>query len=112
MSHCKYYYNVYNGSLRWNFIQNGTLDCDSEKVNVHSKLLECKVLDETPCVGKFRTKFWYRSNNNKIEHIVSEKDIENYSVIFLTTIIALLDTQELILFEQCQTHKHLLAALT
>ena len=88
--------------------------------------LECKVLDEVPCVGKARTKFWYRFNDNKIKHRVSEKHIEKYSVNFLTTIIALLHctkneeilngklnlcavlgTQKLILFEQCETHKHL-----
>ena len=51
--------------------------------------LECKVLDETPCVGKARTKFWYRFNDNKSKHRVSEKHIEKYSVNFLTAITLL-----------------------
>ena len=43
----------------------GPLNCDSEEVLY---LLKCKVCGEIPYVGKAKTKFRYRFNNNKSKH--------------------------------------------
>ena len=46
-------------------IQNGPLNCNSEKVLFP---LKSKVSGETPYVGKVKTKFRYRFNNYKNKH--------------------------------------------
>ena len=120
--HCTFCYNFYSGSLRWNFIQSGTLNCGWEKV-LHlqnaKNLMRLLVL-EKPELSSSIDLMTIKANR------ISEMHIEKYSVNFLTTIIALLHCtkneeilngklnlcavlgiQKLILFEQCETHKHL-----
>ena len=46
-------------------IQSGPLNCDSEKVLY---LLRCKICDDTPYIGKAKTKFLLRFNNYKSKH--------------------------------------------
>ena len=46
-------------------IQSGPLNCNSEKVLY---LLRCKICDDTPYVGKAKTKFPLRFNNCKSKH--------------------------------------------
>ena len=46
-------------------IQSGPLNCNSEKVLY---LLRCKICDDTPYVGKAKTKFRLRFNNYKSKH--------------------------------------------
>ena len=46
-------------------IQSGPLNCNSEKVLY---LLRCKICDDTPYVGKAKTKFCLRFNNYKSKH--------------------------------------------
>ena len=46
-------------------IQSGTLNSNSEKVHY---LQRCKICDDTPYVGKTKTKFHLRFNNYKSKH--------------------------------------------
>ena len=46
-------------------IQSEPLNCNSEKVLY---LLRCKICDDTPYVGKAKTKFRLRFNNYKSKH--------------------------------------------
>ena len=46
-------------------IQSGPLNCNSEKVLY---LLRCKLCDDTPYVGKAKTKFLLQFNNYKGKH--------------------------------------------
>ena len=64
-------------------IQSGPLNCNLEKVLY---ILKCEVCGKAPCIGKVKTKFQYRFNNYKSEHIVSGEETEKYPRIFFTII--------------------------
>ena len=55
-------------------IQSGSLNCNSEKVLY---LLRCKICDDTPYVGKAKTKFRLWFNNYKSKHRSFRKRKEN-----------------------------------
>ena len=55
-------------------IQSGPLNCNSEKVLY---LLRCKICDDTPYVGKAKTKFRFRFNNYKIKYRSFRKGKQN-----------------------------------
>ena len=55
-------------------IQSGPLNCNSEKVLY---LLRCKICDDTPYVGKAKTKFRFRFNNYKSKHPSFRKGKQN-----------------------------------
>ena len=55
-------------------IQRGPLNCNSE--NVHYRL-RCKICDDTPYVGKAKTKFRLRFNNHKNKHRLYRKRKQN-----------------------------------
>ena len=55
-------------------IQNGTLNCNWEKILY---FLKCKVCGEAPYVGKGKTKFRYRFNNYKGKHRAFGKRNQN-----------------------------------
>ena len=55
-------------------IQSGPLNCNSQKVLY---LLRCKICDDTPYVGKAKTKFRLRFNNYKSKHRSFRKGIQN-----------------------------------
>ena len=64
-------------------IQSGPLNCNSEKVLY---LLRCKICDDTPYVGKAKTKFHFRLNIYKKNSDLFEKENRMYhrSVLILT----------------------------
>ena len=64
-------------------IQNGPLNCNLKKVLY---ILKCEVCGKAPYIGKVKTKFQYRFNNYKSEHIVSGEETEKYPRIFFTII--------------------------
>ena len=65
-------------------IQSGPLNCNSEKVLY---LLRCKICDDTPYVGKAKTKFRLRFNNYKSKHRFFEKENRTYHrSVFIHTI--------------------------
>ena len=55
-------------------IQSGPLNCKSEKVLY---LLRCKICDDTPDIGKPKTKFCLRFNNYKSKHQSFQKGKQN-----------------------------------
>ena len=55
-------------------IQSGPLKCNSEK-NLY--LMRCKICDDTPYVGKAKTKFRLRFNNYKSKHRSFRKGKQN-----------------------------------
>ena len=55
-------------------IQSGPLNCNSEKALY---LLGCKICDDTPYVGKAKTKFRLRFNNYKSKHRSFRKGKQN-----------------------------------
>ena len=64
-------------------IQSGPLNCNLKKVLY---ILKCEVRGKAPYIGKVKTKFQYRFNNYKSEHIVSGEETEKYPRIFFTII--------------------------
>ena len=64
-------------------IQSGPLNCNLKKVLY---ILKFEVCGKAPYIGKVKTKFQYRFNNYKSEHIVSEEETEKYPRIFFTII--------------------------
>ena len=56
-------------------IQSGPLNCNSEKVLY---LLRCTICDDTPYIGKAKTKFRLRLNNYKSKHDLFEKENGTY----------------------------------
>ena len=64
-------------------IQSGPLNCNLKKVLY---ILKCEVCGKAPYIGKVKTKFQYRFNNYKSEHIVSGEETEKYPRIFFTII--------------------------
>ena len=79
-------------------IQSGTLNSNSEKVHY---LQRCKICDDTPYVGKAKTKFHLRFNNYKSKHQsfwegkqnIPQKHFHSHYVEDL--------------FEKCEMHKQL-----
>ena len=86
-------------------IQNGPLNCNSEKV-LH--LLKCKVCGKASCVGKAKSKF----NNYKSKHKAFRKGSRNILQKHFLDHYRLyghlgFDDWDFILSEQCETHEHL-----
>ena len=90
-------------------IQSGPLNCNSEKVLY---LLRCKICDDTPYVGKAKTKFRLRFNNYKSKHRSFRKGRQNVlQKCFLSHYMQgchrAIDDWEVTLLEQCETRKQL-----
>ena len=90
-------------------IQSGPLNCNSEKV---LSLLQCKVCGEAPYVGKAKTKFRYRFNNNKGKNRAFTKGNRKIPQKLFHNHHCLdghlgIDDWDFTLFEQYETHKQL-----
>ena len=90
-------------------IQSGPLNCNSEKVLY---LLRCKICDDTPYVGKAKTKFRLRFNNYKSKHRSFRKGKQNvpqkrFHSHYIQDCHRGIDDWEVTLFEKCETHKQL-----
>ena len=90
-------------------IQSGPLNCNSEKVLY---LLRCKICDDTPYVGKAKTKFCLRFNNYKSKHWSFWKGKQNvpqkrFHSYYIQDCHRGIDDWEVTLFEQCETYKQL-----
>ena len=90
-------------------IQSGPLNCNSEKVIY---LLRCKIVDDTPYVGKPKTKFRFRFNNYKSKHRSFRKGKQNvtqkhFHSHYVQDCHKGIDDWEVPLFEKCETHKQL-----
>ena len=87
----------------------GPLNCNSEKVLY---LLRSKICENTPYVGKAKTKFRLRFNNYKSKHRSFRKGKQNvpekrFHSPFIQDCHRVIDDWEVILFEKCETHKQL-----
>ena len=90
-------------------IQSGPLNCNSEKVLY---LLRCKICDDTPHVGKAKTKFRLWFNNYKSKHRSSWKEKQDvpqkcFHSHYIQDCHRGIDDWEVTLFEECETHKQL-----
>ena len=90
-------------------IQDGPLNCDSDKVLY---LLKCKVCNDAPYVGKSYTKFRLRFNNYKSKHRAFRKGNQKvpqkrFHSHFMQTNHEGINDWEFTLIEQCQTHEEL-----
>ena len=90
-------------------IQSGALNCNSEKVLY---LLRCKICDDTPYVGKAKTKFCFRFNNYKSKHRFFRKEKQNvpqkgFHSHHVQDCYKVIDDWEVTLFEKCERHKQL-----
>ena len=90
-------------------IQSGPLNCNSEKVLY---LLRCKICDDTPYVGKAKTKFCLRFNNYKSKHWSFWKGKQNvpqkrFHSYYIQDCHRGIDDWEVTLFEQCEMYKQL-----
>ena len=90
-------------------IQEGPLNCDSEKVLY---LLKCKVCSEVPYVGKEKTHLRYRFNIYKSKHraftkgshkVLQKRFYAHYCLYGHSGI----DDWNFVIFEQCETHEQL-----
>ena len=93
----------------WGSIQNGTFNCNSEKVLY---LLRCKICDDTTYVGKAKTKFCFRFNNYKSKHLSFWKGKQNvtqkrFYPYYVQDCHKGIDDWEVTLFEKCEMHKQL-----
>ena len=90
-------------------IQSGPLNCNSEKFLY---LLRCKICDDTPYVGKAKTKFHLRLNNYKSKQRSFRKGKQNVPQKcshshYIQDCHRSIDYWEVTLFEKCETHKQL-----
>ena len=88
-------------------IQNGPLNCKSEKVLY---LLRCKICDDTPYIGKAKTKFCPRFNNYKNKRQSFQKGKQNvtqkrFHSHYIQDCHSGIDDWKVTLFEKCETHK-------
>ena len=89
--------------------QSGPLNCNSEKVLY---LLRCEICDNTPYVGKTKTKFCLQFNNYKSKHWSFQKGKQNvplkrFHSHYVQDCHKGIDDWEVTLFEKCETHKQL-----
>ena len=89
--------------------QSGSLNCNSEKVFY---LLRCKIYDDTPHVGKAKTKFCVRFNNYNSKHLSYRKGKQNvpqerFHSHYIQDCHRGIDDWEVTLFERCEMHKQL-----
>ena len=90
-------------------IQSGSLNCNSEKILY---LPRCKTCDDTPYVGKAKTKLCLRFDNYKSKHWsfrkgkqnVPQKGLHSH---YIQDCHRGIDDWEVTLFEKCETHKQL-----
>ena len=90
-------------------IQSGPLNCNSKKVLY---LLRCKIRDDTPYVGKAKTKFCLRYNNYKSKHRSFRKGKQNVSQKnfhsrYIQDCHRGIDDWKVTLYGKCETHKQL-----
>ena len=90
-------------------IQSGPLNCNSEKVLY---FLRCKICDDTPYVGKAKTKFPLRFNNYKSKHWSFRKRKQNvpqkrFHSHHIQDCHRGIDGWEVTLFDECETNKQL-----
>ena len=90
-------------------IQSVPLNCNSEKVLY---ILRCKICDDTPYIGKAKTKFCLRFNNYKSKHRSFRKGKRNaaqkcFHSHYIENCHRGIDDSEVPLFEKCETHKQL-----
>ena len=86
-------------------IQSGLLNCNSEKV---LDLLRWKICDDTPYVGKAKTKFSLRFNNYKSKHQSFRKGKQNvpqkrFQSHYIQDCLRGIDDWEVTLSEKCKT---------
>ena len=91
-------------------IQNGPLNCESEKVLY---LLKCKICGKVPYVGKAKTKFCYRFNNYKSKHRAFRKSNQkvlqkHFHVHYCLDGHCGIDDWNFVLFEQCEINEQLI----
>ena len=89
--------------------QSGSLNYNSEKVLY---LLRCKIYDDTPHVGKAKTKFRVRFNNYNSKHLSYRKGKKNvpqerFHSHYVQDCHRGIDDWEATLFEKCEMHKQL-----
>ena len=90
-------------------IQSGPLNCNSEKVLY---LLRCKICDDTPYVGKVKTKFRLWFNSYKSKHQSFRKRKQNvpkkrFHSHYVRDCHRGIYDWEVTLFEKCEMHKQL-----
>ena len=90
-------------------IQSGPVKCNAEKVLY---LLRCKIRDDTPYVGKAKTKFRLRCNNYKNKHRSFRKGKQNvpqkyFHSHYIQDCHRGIDDWEVTLFKKCETQKQL-----
>ena len=90
-------------------IQSEPLNCNSEKILY---LLRCKICDDAPYVGKDKTKFRLRFNNDKSKHRSFRKGKQNvaqkrFHLHYIQDCHRGIDDWEVTLFKKCETHKQL-----
>ena len=87
-------------------IHSGSLNYNSEKVLY---LLRYGICDDTPYVGKAKTKFRLRFDNYKSKHQSFQKGKQNVPQkrFYLQDCHKSVDDWKVTLFEKCQTHKQL-----
>ena len=90
-------------------IQSGPRNCNSRKVIY---LLRSKICDDTPYVGKAKTKFRLRFTNYKSKHRSFRKEKQNvtqkhFHSHYVQDCHKSIDDWEITLFEECETHEKL-----
>ena len=88
-------------------IQNGPLNCNLKKVLY---ILKCEVYGKAPYIGKVKTKFQYRFNNYKREHIAFRRGNRKIPQNIFHDHYCLdghlgTDDWNFTLYEQCEIHK-------